>query len=620
MAFIVRRKPTKSTKRNCTTTTLFFQFPDGDLHLDTHTLKHSDFYGYFNTRASTGWYRAQRRAVTPPAGGSLRGRAGPGRAGGGLSGLAGAGGQQEEPPHGSGAGGRRRLGSRWRRGRRLLTRRRLLAPRRLLSAAGGTSALTALAVAVRVLNCALVRTSFVPDEYWQSLEVAHRMAYGHLTWEWAQRLRGYSYPLLFASIYKALQLLGKDDVQLLIWVPRLVQAVLAAFADVKLYLLVRHLENAETAKYVYFCQLCSWFTWYSCTRTLTNTMETLLTIFALYYYPIKGSKMGSSCKYLTLIALAIVIRPTAAIPWIPLVFSHFLREQRKADLILHNCIPVGLVTLGISLIIDRVFFGEWVLVQLNFLKFNVLQNLGTLYGSHPWHWYLTQGLPIILGTHLPFFIHGCVLAPKRYRIFLMAVIWTVLVYSTLSHKEFRFIYPVLPFCMFFCGYSLKHLKAWKKSAASFLLVSNLLPALYTGLIHQRGTLDVMSHVQELCNDSNQSQAFVFIMMPCHSTPFYSHVHCPLKMRFLQCPPDLTGNESYIDEADVFYSNPLGWLNKEFYNDTLLPSHLIFFSVLEQEISSFLALKGYEKTATIFHTHVPQGRVGSHIYVYRKGLK
>ncbi|POI26917.1 hypothetical protein CIB84_009334, partial [Bambusicola thoracicus] len=199
-----------------------------------------------------------------------------------------------------------------------------------------------------------------------------------------------------------------------------------------------------------------------------------------------------------------------------------------------------LVTLGTSLIIDRVFFGEWVLVQLNFLKFNVLQNLGTFYGSHPWHWYFTQGLPVILGTHLPFFIHGCVMAPKRYRIFLGAVIWTVLVYRSLS------VYP------------------------------------------------------EVC----------FVFHP-------SHVHCPLKMRFLQCPPDLTGNESYVDEADVFYSNPLGWLNKEFYNDTLLPSHLIFFSVLEQEISSFLALKGYKKTATVFHTHVPQGRVGSHIYIYKK---
>ncbi|NWH79681.1 PIGB mannosyltransferase, partial [Piaya cayana] len=479
--------------------------------------------------------------------------------------------------------------------------------------------LLALSLALRALNCLLVRTSFVPDEYWQALEryVLNISNYGFLTWEWVQGLRGYSYPLVFASIYKALQLLGKDDVQLLIWVPRFAQAVLAAFADVKLYSLVLHLENAETAKYVYFCHLCSWFTWYSCTRTLTNTMETILTIFALSYYPIKGSKLGSSCKYLALIALAIVIRPTAVIPWIPLVLSHFLQEQRKADFILQKCIPVGLVTIGTSLIVDRVFFGEWVLVQLNFLKFNVLQNLGTFYGSHPWHWYLTQGLPVILGTHLPFFIHGCVLAPKKYRIFLAAVIWTVLVYSMLSHKEFRFIYPVLPFCMVFCGFSLKHLKAWRKSVGSFLLLSNLIPALYTGLIHQRGTLDVMSHLQQLCNSSYQSQASVIILMPCHSTPFYSHVHCPLKMRFLQCPPDLTGNKSYIDEADVFYSNPLGWLNEEFYNDALLPSHLIFFSVLEQEISSFLSSRGYEKTATIFHTHVPQGRVGSHIYIYRK---
>ncbi|XP_043349312.1 GPI mannosyltransferase 3 isoform X2 [Dermochelys coriacea] len=442
-------------------------------------------------------------------------------------------------------------------------------------------------ITLRVLNCFLVQTSFVPDEYWQSLEVAHHMVfnYGYLTWEWAEGLRGYSYPLLFATIYRVLQLLAKDDVQLL-----------------------------------YLCQLCSWFTWYCCTRTLTNTMETVLTIFALFYYPMEGSKTKSSCKYLTLVTLAFIIRPTAVIPWIPLVLRHFWQEQKKADLVLYSYIPIGLVTLGISLIIDRIFFGEWILVQLKFLKFNVLRNLGTFYGSHPWHWYLTQGLPVILGTHLPFFIHGCIQAPKRYRIFLVVVVWTVLVYSTLSHKEFRFIYPVLPFCMVFCGYSLKQLKTWKKSAITFLLLSNLLPALYTGLIHQRGSLDVMMHMQQLCNNSsNQSWASVFVMMPCHSTPFYSHVHCPLPMRFLQCPPDLTGNESYIDEADIFYSNPLKWLNEEFYNGTL-PTHLVFFSVLEQEISSFLALNGYEKTATVFHTHMPQGRIGSHIYVYTRRVK
>ena len=31
----------------------------------------------------------------------------------------------------------------------------------------------------RVLNALLCSTSFVPDEYWQSLEVAHRMVFGY---------------------------------------------------------------------------------------------------------------------------------------------------------------------------------------------------------------------------------------------------------------------------------------------------------------------------------------------------------------------------------------------------------------------------------------------------------
>lgn len=329
----------------------------------------------------------------------------------------------------------------------------------------------------------------------------------------------------------------------------------------------------------------------------------------------------NSVKYSSLVALAFIIRPTAIIPWIPLLFRHFWQEQRKLDLILHQFLPVGFVTLSLSLIIDRIFFGQWTLVQYNFLKFNVLQDLGSFYGSHPWHWYFSQGFPAVLGTHLPFFIHGCFLAPKRYRIFLVTVLWTLLVYSMLSHKEFRFIYPVLPFCMVFCGYSLNNLKTWKKPALSFLFLSNMLLALYTGLVHQRGTLDVMTNIQELSyNNTNVSSASVLMMMPCHSTPYYSHVHYPLPMRFLQCPPDLTGKTDYLVEADMFYLNPLKWLYMEFQNDSPLPTHLIIFSVLEEEISPFLISNNYERTAVFFHTHFPESRTGSHVYVYERKLK
>jgi len=53
------------------------------------------------------------------------------------------------------------------------------------------------------------------------------------------------------------------------------------------------------------------------------------------------------------------------------------------------------------------------------------------------------------------------------------------------------------------------------------------------------------------------------------------------MRFLQCPPDLTGKSQYLDEAAIFYLNPLNWLDKEFHSDSTLPTHLIIFSILEE---------------------------------------
>ncbi|XP_053784048.1 GPI mannosyltransferase 3 isoform X2 [Desmodus rotundus] len=420
-------------------------------------------------------------------------------------------------------------------------------------------------ITLRICNCFLVQTSFVPDEYWQSLEVAHRMVfnYGYLTWEWTERLRGYTYPLIFASIYKILHLLGKDSVQLLIWIPRLAQALLSAIADLRLYSLMKQLENQQVAKWVFFCQLCSWFTWYCCTRTLTNTMETVLTVMALFYYPLEGSKSMNSVKYSSLVALAFIIRPTALIPWIPLFFRHFWQEQRKLDLILHQFLPVGFVTLSCSLIIDRMFFGQWTLVQYNFLKFNVLQNLGIFYGSHPWHWYFSQGFPVVLGTHLPFFIHGCFLAPKRCQILLVTVLWTLLVY-----------------------------RVFTKSPENV--------------------------------EKNSSKSPVFIKYaPCALYWFSSstsHVHYPLPMRFLQCPPDLTGKSHYLDEADLFYQNPLSWLYEEFHNNSTLPTYLIIFSILEEEISAFLTSRNYERTAVFFHTHLPEGRTGSHVYVYERKLK
>lgn len=65
---------------------------------------------------------------------------------------------------------------------------------------------------VRILSVFLVQTWYVPDEYWQTLEVAHKQVFGYgtLTWEWQQGIRSYLYPSVVAGLYTVLKYTGLD--------------------------------------------------------------------------------------------------------------------------------------------------------------------------------------------------------------------------------------------------------------------------------------------------------------------------------------------------------------------------------------------------------------------------
>jgi len=71
-------------------------------------------------------------------------------------------------------------------------------------------------------------------------------------------------------------------------VPRLLQGLFAAVGDLYVFRLSLRLAGARTARWTLLFQLTSWFTFYSCTRTLTNSMEAALTAIALYHYPWPG--------------------------------------------------------------------------------------------------------------------------------------------------------------------------------------------------------------------------------------------------------------------------------------------------------------------------------------------
>lgn len=79
---------------------------------------------------------------------------------------------------------------------------------------------TVYALVARILIALSTRTFFQPDEYFQSLEVAHRAVYGygHLTWEWltAEPIRSIIYPAINIPVYWLLRLNGLDGTRWLV--------------------------------------------------------------------------------------------------------------------------------------------------------------------------------------------------------------------------------------------------------------------------------------------------------------------------------------------------------------------------------------------------------------------
>lgn len=308
-------------------------------------------------------------------------------------------------------------------------------------------------ISLRLVNSLFIQTSFVPDEYWQSIEVSHNMVfgYGHLTWEWRNGLRGYLYPSIFAVFYKLLAILGLDNRLLLIKLPRFIQGIIAATGDLYLYKFSWLLCDRATAQWTLLCQTVNWFMLYCATRTLTNSTETALVTAALFYFPWPGkvNPSQSTRKFLVLAALSVIVRPTAAVIWILLCSWHLQNNKHQLFRTLKNYVIVGCASLVLSATIDRIFYGEWTFVQYNFLVFNVFSGGGSFYGTHPWHWYLSQGFPVVMATHIFPFLLGAWRAKNKVPLFV--IIWTLIIYSFLAHKEFRFLMPVLPFAFHYCG-------------------------------------------------------------------------------------------------------------------------------------------------------------------------
>jgi len=247
------------------------------------------------------------------------------------------------------------------------------------------------------------------------------------------------------------------------------------------------------------------------------------------------------------------------------------------------------------------------------LYFNIAQSLAVFYGRNDWHYYASQGYPLLLTTFLPFGIVGIYQSlfppdvPPQYSNYSATIkaikyqlatttVMVPLTLSFISHKEVRFIYPLLPllhilaaapFTTFFLPAVSPVIPRSsrlqpKRYLLGVLFLVNIIIAVFTTTSHQTAPLTVMSYLRTQHSENYLSQPpsgflapapstmTVGFLMPCHSTPWRSHlVHSSLKAWALTCEPPVDLNTSqraiYLDEADQFYAAPKDFLARTLGN-------------------------------------------------------
>jgi Alg9-like mannosyltransferase family len=122
--------------------------------------------------------------------------------------------------------------------------------------------------------------------------------------------------------------------------------------------------------------------------------------------------------------------------------------------------------------------------------------------------------------------------------------------------------------------------------AVLLLLANAPLVVYFGMYHQRGVIDAIGWIREHTDPAVHS---VFFYMPCHSTPFYSHVGKRLPMHFLECRPPLPGRVHY-DQADHFFDDPAAFVALHPFSAT----HLVMFEPAADALRTLLGGQHYHE--------------------------
>jgi GPI mannosyltransferase 3 len=164
-----------------------------------------------------------------------------------------------------------------------------------------------------------------------------------------------------------------------------------------------------------------------------------------------------------MLTVSFMIRNTSPIGWPPMLLIKIVRDRSLVPFLIAGVavfIPVVLLSIGV----DSFYYGQFpVVTAYNFVQANLAEGLSKYFGTEPFHFYVLAVMPLIFTVAYPsvlaaFYVYGrdkiqvAKGGEPPYMLHLSA--FYLLVFSTIQHKEPRFLLPIVPFCFLMLGYFL----------------------------------------------------------------------------------------------------------------------------------------------------------------------
>lgn len=289
------------------------------------------------------------------------------------------------------------------------------------------------------------------DEHFQILEFAglklNMTVAGNLPWEYNYQMRSAIQPVVVVVLYNFLNIFGLYNPFTIALFLRLLSAAVAFLGMYMIYKTYNKTILNDTLKKWFL--LLSFFLWFMIYNNVRFSSENWAGSILLIAFSLLNIKQRPNRYYYLyiglLLGLAFLFRYQAGFLIAGLILWVLFIKKNISNAVF---LTLGVIFLiGIGIIIDRWFYGEWTLTTWNYFNQAILQNKISGFGVDPWWYYFEivfiKAIPpfsiIFIVSFIIVFIY------KRKDLLTWTILPFLLIHFIIGHKEIRFLFPVIGF-------------------------------------------------------------------------------------------------------------------------------------------------------------------------------